>query len=648
MVKETKLKIKQAGVSYIRIALNLPLDQLFTYEVSPEFKGEIEIGKRVLVPFRNRKKVGVVIEITKEKLPQKNIREIIQVIDEIPVFNQTLLKLAHWIKDYYFCSLGQILYTFYPFPYPLKLVDGGSKSLLSFYSEKRKSEKIKDKEDHSILFLKKSDAKSSIGFCLDRIKDCQEQGKQVAWIVPEVNQIFPLKEILKKEYSGEIVTFYSKLSGRQRYNRWSKMRWGEVGLALGTRSLVFTPFPLLGLLILEDEENPAYKQKEVPRYNAREIVTKRGEVEGFPVILTSQSPSLESWFKINQGQWPGLFWEKKSKIPRISVIDLRQEKRQMLSELLKRKISSCLQKNQVTLLFLKHRGYAKFLLCRDCGEVIRCPNCNIGLTFHLKNLLRCHYCNYQINVPQYCPTCGGRRLSPMGTGTQRLEREVRRQFPGIVIQRIDSDKEKEIFPVSQWVEKLRRKEINILIGTQLAIKEEILPWISLTGVVLMDSLLNLADFRATERAFQLLIRISRGMNKESELIIQTFNPTHYILRGLGEKQEQFYLQETQIRKELNYPPFIHWERILWEGKNSEKVNQVGEEIERRLREIKTEFLGPSPCPFPKLRGKYRSQLMLKIEDPAGENKILRQKIGSLLSSFSNLRVTIDVDPLNML
>lgn len=636
---------------YIQVVFNLPLNRSFFYEVPQNFVSQIEIGKRVLAPFRKKRLKGVIIKKQKEK-PKGRLKEIIKVIDNLPLLKDNFFSLGRWISDYYFCSLGQAFHCIFPFRYSFDTSPHTSSSQAGTY---RKNHRLLSKslfsQTEAIKSISTSDRKGvflvypgqeRINFYKEIIQQIRKEGKDVILIVPEINRIFSLKKALEEYFNEKIVIFHSKLPERVRYKEWLKMREGEVDLAIGTRSLIFAPFPKIGLIIIDEEEDPSYKQKEIPRYHTREVAVKRGEIENFPVVLVSQSPSLESWYRVKKRFYREIKFPQAKRSAKWKVVDMRKEKNRVFSSFLKASIEDALIKGETALLFLNRRGYANFLLCLECGEVIRCPNCNIGLSFHLGKELICHYCGYREKVPRLCPVCQGRMLQKIGVGTQRVEAEAKKIFPQAKIKRFDTDI-KSSFSYYQLINEVKNGKVNILIGTQLAIKEEILSYVRLVGIILVDSLLNLPDFRAGEYTYQLLTRIKNSINKEGKLIIQTFNPTHYTFNQT--KKEDFYYQELKIREELGYPPFRKWIRILLEGKTELKVRKLGDEIKDKLEGEKTEFLGPSPCPFPKLRGKYRYHLILK-KDTGTSSKMILSKLNSLLNPHSRgVKVVVDVDPL---
>lgn len=639
-------------MKYIKVALNLPLNQSFSYKVPPELSSRVKIGGRILVPFGKRILSGFVVEEIKRREAKSRSREIIRVLDDF-LPGDNLLKLGRWISEYYYCSLGQALHSIFPIEQTFKIHKDEKKDKELLVSQKADKEPsasqafrkfgVRGKE---VFLFRAEDREKRAFFYLSLIKEVSKEKKQVILIVPEISYIPFLQELIQPYYEGEIAIIHSRLSPKKRYEEWRKIERGEASLTIGTRSAVFAPCPGLGLIIIEEEENSAYKQIETPRYHLREVAVKRAEIEGFPVVLFTGSPSLESWHRAKSGIYKSVRPSRsKRSFPEVEIVDMRTEKDRLFSSSLEREIRKNLQENNPTLLFLNRRGFANFLLCLECGRVSRCPNCNIGLTFHLKGKLICHYCAYEERAPRICPSCKGSYFRQAGLGTEQVEMKARKRFSGASIRRGDLDAINSQSLYKKLRADLWEEKIDILVGTQLVIREEILKHMSLVGVVLADGLLNLPDFRAGEYLFQLLLKIKRLMKQEGRLVIQTYNPTHYAIKAAVSKEEDFYQKESEIRKDLGYPPYLHWVRILLEGRTKTKIEEVAKALKKRLDGEKIEFLGPSPCPFGKIKGKYRYHLVLKDENLSLIRQILKKKLNSLFSGIRGVKGIVDVDPL---
>lgn len=642
-------------MKYIKVVLNLPLNRSFTYKVPAELSPYINIGTKVLIPFQRKILSGFVVEKMEGKNSKRSLREIIKVFNDFSPLSDSLIKLGKWISDYYYCSLGQALHSIFSVQETFRFQKSKGRQRRSPVGQKfgkltsavgENSGKAFSPGEKGVFIFKTKKGEKRKSFYLSLIKETLQREKQVILVVPEISYLPSLQELIHSYYQGEIAILHSRLSSRQRYEEWYKISKGEVCLAIGTRSAVFAPFLRLGLIIVEEEENFAYKQIETPRYHLREVAIKRGEIEDFPVVLSTGSPSLESWYRAKKGIYKTIgFCQNNNKSPRISIIDMREEKGRILSLALQEGIKKNLEENKSILLFLNRRGFANFLLCLECGKVLYCPNCNISLTFHLKDKLVCHYCGYGEKAPPVCPSCQGRYFRKAGLGTEQLEIEVKKRFPKAYVRRGDLDIINSSLLYKKLHSDLIEKKINILVGTQLIIKEEILSYINLVGIVMADGLLNLPDFRAGEYLFHLLSKIRRLMKPQGKLIIQTYNPTHYAVEALKEKEDNFYKIESRIRKDLGYPPYVHWVRILLEGRVKTKVEKVAEAMREKVEKEKIEFLGPSSCPFAKIRGKYRYHMILKNENLSYIEEILQKKLSPLFNGIQGVRGIVDVDPL---
>jgi len=642
-------------MNYIKVVLNLPLNQSFAYKVPIEVSSRVKIGGKVLVPFKRKILSGFVVDKIKREQSRGNLKEIIKVMKDFPPLSNSFIELGKWISDYYCCSLGQALHSIFPIQETSRIQRSKESERKTSAGQKyRKLSSMVEESNESVFFLKEKgvflfkteDNEERKSLYLPLIEKTLERGRQVILIVPEISYLPILEELIHSYYEGEIAILHSRLSSRQRYEEWRKISRGEVGLVIGTRSAVFAPFSKLGLIIVEEEENSAYKQIEVPRYHLREVAIKRAEIEGFPVVLFTASPSLESWYRAKRGIYKFVeFSRNDSKSRQVRVIDMRKEKDRIFSLTLEEEMEKNLEEDNPVLLFLNRRGFANFLLCQECGKVPRCPNCNISLTLHLKGKLTCHYCGYEEKAPRVCPSCKGSYVRGVGLGTEQLEIEVKKKFPRAHVRRGDLDIINSSLLYKKLKSDLIEKKIDILVGTQLIIREEILSYVSSVGIILVDGLLNLPDFRAGEYLFQLLTKIKRLMKPEGKLIIQTYNPTHYTMEALVGKEENFYETESQIRKDLGYPPYLHWVRILLEGRMKTKVEEVAEALREKIEGEGIEFLGPSSCPFAKIKGKYRYHLVLKDKNLSSIRQILEKKLNPLFSGIQGVRGIVDVDPL---
>lgn len=502
---------------------------------------------------------------------------------------------------------------------------------------------------------------------LQAIAQCIKMGKQAIVLVPEISLTPQTVERFKSRFGDRVAVMHSRLSQGERNYEWSKIRRGAVDMVIGARSAIFAPFARLGMIIIDEEHENTYKQEDNPRYHAREVAKKRSELTNCLVILGSATPALESYYEASQGNYRLLKMRQRvdnRKLPEVEVIDLREElkegNRTIFSNELNNKIQERLDKKEQIILFLNRRGFSTFVVCRECGLVLKCPNCDIALTYHQSGeILQCHYCNYKRANPDICPKCGSKHIRYFGIGTQKVEEEVHKIFPQVRTIRMDVDTTGHKGAHEELLASFKAREADILIGTQMIAKGLDIPNVTLVGVITADTALNLPDFRAGERTFQLMTQVAgragRG-NVPGEVVVQTYTPEHYsILAAEEHDYEQFYKVEIENRKIMRYPPFSHLLRIVTSGTEENKVISAAQFLGEQIRlclgnNEKVEILGPAPAPLSRLKGKYRWQMALKSVEIDGLRNIVNQAIrdAQQASAFNRVSLTIDVDPQGML
>ncbi len=473
-------------------------------------------------------------------------------------------------------------------------------------------------------------------------------GGQVLYLVPEI-ALTPQTLKRARDRFGELVALlHSNMSDGERYDQWYRVKNKKARFVLGARSAVFAPFDRLELIIVDEEHETTYKQEENPRYHIRQVVEKLAELTGAKVIFGSATPSVESFFYAQNGKYQYLHLSKRfnqNPLPAVDLVDMRQEikdgNKNILSRELFTAIGESLANREQIILLLNRRGYSTFILCRDCGKSLRCPACDVALTYHLneKNL-RCHYCDYRQPVPDICPHCHSSRIRYFGHGTQKLEEELALNFPGARILRMDVDSTSRKGAHQQIYQQLTSGEVDILLGTQMIAKGLDLPRVTLVGVISADSTLNIPDFRAAERTFQLLTQVAgragRGQ-KLGKVIFQAYDPEHYSLMLAKEHDyPSFYQEEIRHRAELHYPPYIELVKIGFSGLNEQKVSSAAGEFHKIVKIIEErlalegnpayyiEVLGPGPTLIPKIQNNYRWQLLLKSDCPNLLERIVKE------------------------
>ena len=387
-------------------------------------------------------------------------------------------------------------------------------------------------------------------------------------------------------FGDNIAVLHSKLSIGERYDEWQKIKKGEVKIVIGARSAIFAPVKNLGIIIIDEEHDMSYKSDTTPRYHAKDLAKYIAEKNHCPLVLGSATPDIENYYEAKETPKANLYVLKKraneASLPEISLVDLRQElasgNKSMLSFKLQEEIQKNLHDKKQTILFLNRRGYSTFLMCRDCGHVFKCKNCNISLTYHkFENKLKCHYCGFEEKVPTECEECGSTKVKYFGTGTQKLEEEVKKLFPNASTIRMDIDTVTKKNSHEEILNQFKNENMDILIGTQMVVKGHHFPNVTLVGVIAADGILNIEDFRAPERTFQTLVQVAgrSGREEPGRVIIQTYNPDHYaIIHSQNQDYEAFYNTEIPLRKMLKYPPFCDIILIKFQGTNIYELQKV--------------------------------------------------------------------------
>jgi primosomal protein N' (replication factor Y) len=493
---------------------------------------------------------------------------------------------------------------------------------------------------------------------LQAIGEVLQQGRQGLVLVPEIALTPQLVGRFRARFEAagkRIAVLHSGLSDGERFDAWRQIARDDIDIVIGARSAIFAPLQRPGLIIIDEEHESSYKQGEGFRYNARDLALLRGQKAACPVLLGSATPSLGSAYRCASGQMEKLELSRRAhagELPQVELINLLgQPPEQLISAALQQEIENTLEKAQQVMLLLNRRGFSPFLLCADCGQTFRCPNCEITLTYHQKvKQLRCHYCDYSLAPPEQCPRCAGHQLEPEGFGTERLEQEIAVLFPAARLARMDRDTTSRKGAHQKLVRQMLAGELDILVGTQMIAKGHDFPGVALVGVLASDAVLNLPDFRAAERAFSLLTQVAgrAGRTGGGRVLIQTYSPDHYALQcAAAQDYAGFYAQEIQFRQELGYPPAGHLANLVFSGIGEGLVLKVAETFAAQLLATgsSVEILGPSPCPLFRLRGKYRVQILLKAEK--------RQPLKYLLDYAERWKVPagvslmVDVDPLDM-
>ena len=503
------------------------------------------------------------------------------------------------------------------------------------------------------------------------------QGRQGVVLVPEISLTPQTVRRFTARFPGQVAVYHSALSVRERYDVWRRVRNGRVDVVVGPRSALFLPLPRLGLVVLDEEHSASYKQPRVPHYHARDVALQLGELAGATAILGSATPSLTSYHRAKGGRYRLLrlpqrvlahkspqFAIRNSQFPQaqavyaalppVEVVDLRDElragNRSIFSRVLHRALAETLSRDQQAILFLNRRGAATFVNCRDCGHVLRCPRCDVPLTYHSSdNMLVCHRCSRRSAPPDVCPACGGRHIRYFGVGTQRVEAAMREHFPGARVLRWDRDTASRRWGHEKFLQAFLDRRADVLVGTQMVAKGLDLPLVTLVGVVVADTALHLPDFCAAERTFQLLSQVAGRAGRSplsGRVIVQTYNPEAYaVQRAAAHDYEGFFRQEIAFRRQAGYPPFYRLARLVYGHRDPARSQAEAEAMRRRLEDQvarlglpEVTLTGPAPCFVTRVRGRYRWQVVVRASRPQDLLRYVTFPLGW----------QVDVDPVSLL
>jgi primosomal protein N' (replication factor Y) len=498
-----------------------------------------------------------------------------------------------------------------------------------------------------------------------------QQGKEAIVLVPEISLTPQMVKRFKGRFENDVAVLHSRLSLGERYDQWRLIQAGKKKVVIGARSAVFAPLENIGLIIIDEEHEGSYKSEITPKYHAADIARHICKQHEGIVLLGSATPSIETYYRAKQGEISLLEMKERvnnALMPAVELVDMREELNQGNRSVFSRKLSEEISKNtkldQQTMLFLNRRGYASFVLCRNCGYVVKCINCSITLTYHaIGERLTCHYCGYTMKSPKECPKCKSKHIRHFGLGTQKLEEEVKKQFPESTVIRMDSDTTGYKNSHADILGKFRDQNINMMVGTQMIAKGHDFPNVTLVGVMAADGMLNLADYRASEKTFQLLTQVAGRAGRGSlpgRVVIQSYNIDDFsILAACKQDYQSFYDQEIIIRKEMGYPPFTNIALVVMSGANDKTVQQSSKVVKdmiykyfrkNNVDKVQYEVLGPLKPPISKIKNKYRWRLVIKSNDMDVLIKILRETADEFYreKSKSTVDLGIDIDPINML
>ncbi len=732
-----------------KVVVEIALDREFDYLIPESLAGQVRLGSRVRAPFGHAMARGYVVGLADHSARQ-NLKSLDSLIGERPLLDETMLKLARWIGDYYAATIEQAIRTVLPCAVrrrgagfreqrDLSVTEAGrdpgalealrrrtpaqAKALEYLLAhgpltvpqltaaagvdasvikglEKRKLVQIavgtvrRDPlagqtilptqplelfpEQAAALEMIKGSIESlqppvvllhgvtgsgKTEVYLQAIRHALDRGRGAIVLVPEISLTPQTVERFRGRFGDAIAVLHSHLSDGERHDEWYRIYDGQARIVIGARSALFAPVANLGLIVVDEEHEPSYKQAEAPRYHARDVAVMRGRMAGCAVVLGSASPALESFYNVRQGKYALAVLSHRvdhRRMPILKIVDLRIAAERdghisVLSRELAEAIRARLDQAEQTMLFLNRRGFATTVMCPLCGFVAVCDQCSLKLTYHKEaGELRCHMCGRVSKAPERCPACGGRAIKFTGIGTQRVEAIVRSFFPKARVQRMDADTTSRKSAYHDILGDFKARKIDILIGTQMIAKGLHFPGVTLVGVIYADLSLLLPDFRSAERTFQLLLQVSGRAGRgdiPGEVIVQTFTPLHPAIQAARRLDyDGFMDQELESRRELAYPPFSHLVCVTLEGPGEPLVAMAGDLLAKQLKPklaASVTMAGPIPAPFSRIKGQYRYQLILRAPLMSAMSRPLKEALRELKWP-AQVRLAIDVDALSMM
>jgi primosomal protein N' (replication factor Y) len=735
---------------YAEVAIQRPLDCLFTYAVPLELRARVEPGVRVAVPIGHRREVGVVVGSRAAPPPgTPRLKALLRVLDEEPLLDGAMLELTRWIGEEYACSWGEALSAVLPTAMKreagarqvlmirlredldepraaaleraqpkqfrmlrtlreisgavelrelcrrLNVTESVAKSLarsgfawiervasrndpLATSSVPRlRPQQLSPEQQAAIRELEAALASGKGGSFLLQgvtgsgktevylrlIETALARGKGAIVMVPEI-ALTPQTVGWFRSRFGEVAVLHSRMTDAQRRSMWLSVKHGRSRVVVGARSAVFAPVPDLGVIVLDEEHEPSFKQESTPRYHARAVALRRAAEAGALCVLGSATPSLESWQAAQEGALRRIVLQERvqgSRLPQIEVLDLRGERREqagppLFSRRLRELVAGALERGEQAILFQNRRGFSPVLWCSACGETVRCAQCDSNLTFHRRiGRVVCHACCEELPVPRSCPACTAPNPRHIGAGSERVELLVKQLFPRARVQRMDSDTMLRREDYENALERFGRGEIDVLVGTQMIAKGLDFPRVTVVGVINADQALHLPDFRASERTFQLLAQVSgragRGL-LDGRIVVQSATPGHpAIVAAARHDYEGFARAEARLRAELGYPPHGRLLRALLDAQDPGQLDDVARACGALLRAAvgaAGQVLGPAEAPIALLRGRHRKHLLVKARRGSQGVELARAALRAFVPAHAKVRLTIDVDPSSML
>lgn len=623
--------------------------------------------KTIIIPAKLEKLLEIEADLSKQATKQRYILDFFiehpEPIDQKKVYNLLNINRQHLnpLLEKQAITLDEI--EVYRNPYEREIIPTTNLTLTEEQSNAiQPIHQSIDEEIHDTFLLHGVTGSGKTEIYLQAIDRVLQKGKEAIVLVPEIALTPQMVRRFKARFGSEVAVLHSALSIGEKYDEWRKVLRKEVRVVVGARSAIFAPFENLGILIIDEEHETTYKQEESPRYHAKDVAIKRGEYNECPVVLGSATPTLEAYARAQKGVYQLLHLSKRTneqQMPDIQIVDMRDElhsgNRTMFSQKLTDQIKYCIEHQQQIVLLLNRRGYSNFALCRDCGHVEECPNCDISLTYHKRDhRLKCHYCAHEQAMPTICPKCESEHIRFFGTGTQRVEEALTKLIPEARVIRMDVDTTRRKGAHERLLERFSNQEADILLGTQMIAKGLDFENVTLVGVLAADSMLHLPDFRSAEKTFQLITQVSGRAGRHrlpGEVIVQTYTPDHYSITLASQyKYQEFYEKEMKTRHAFLYPPYMFLVLFTLSDENKLNVYQTALQLQKNLAYQTGEnvvILGPSPSPLARIKKRFRYQIMIKYRDKQTMLTVIREALQQTPQK-KGLQITVDFNPYHLM
>ncbi len=552
-------------------------------------------------------------------------------------------------------------------PFQKKVEKSSERPILTREQENAKTiieEYIENNQNRNIL-LHGVTGSGKTEVYMSAIEKCLDMKKTAIMLVPEISLTPQMVMRFRKRFGEDIAVFHSGLSLGQRYDEWKKMRDGKVSVVIGARSAIFAPLKNIGIIIIDEEHEGTYKSDMMPRYNTKEVANYRAVQNNGVLLLASATPEISDYYRAKSGEFELIELKtrvNKKSLPKVSVVDMREElskgNKTVFSGKLIEELGKNLERREQSILFLNRRGYSTFVSCRNCGFVAKCPNCDISLTYHkYSNVLKCHYCGFSRENYNICPQCDSKYIRYFGGGTQKVEEEIKKIFPDITTIRMDVDTTSKMNSHEEILDRFEKEKIDVLVGTQMVTKGLDFENVTLVGVISADVMLNVQDFRAGERTFDLIEQVTGRAGraeKEGRAIIQTYSPEHYAVKLSKEHNyREFYRNEISVRKAMWYPPFCDMVSITFSGSAENQVANSARLYKKYLGPLadlpeKVQILGPIPATLSKINNKYRWRILIKCIDSDKLNICLMDAKNKIQknANYKDITISIDKNPNN--